>query len=171
MWDYTFEQLIECHSVNLSAKSQPQLTELFASISSPLIYFLTSSKLASVHNRLLLARSTQGLQVLNHIRSCPIIQKIHFSTSCSTSSCHQILSTGILPHWYHFTPAFDHSPFFVSTQKEDHIPCGPLLFHIAQSRYGVTWLRVCMYTVMSNSIDSPFPSALSLTDLFLLTTL
>lgn len=161
MWDYTFEQLIECHSINLlSAKSQHQLTGLFMLpfLPSPLIYFLTSSKLASAHNRLLLARFTQGLQVLNHIRSCPIIQKIHFSTSrswalpCAIKPC--LLAsyhTGItLPHL---------TAHFVSTQKEDHTPCGPLLLHTAQSRYGVTWLRVCLYTGMSNSIYSPFPSA------------
>lgn len=86
MWDYTFEQLIECHSVKLlSAKSQHQLTGLclLPFLPSPLSYFLPSSRLASAHNRLLLARFTQGLQVLNRIKSCPIIQKIHFSPSCS----------------------------------------------------------------------------------------
>lgn len=131
----------------------------------PLTYFLNNSKLASVHSRLPLAKFTQGLQVLSHIRSFPLIQKKKKKKSLQ-HFMQQTLSIGIT-----LLQLLSAPHFLSQLLKEDHIPCCLLLLHTAQSCYGLTWLKVCLYIDMSNSICSQFTYALSLTDLFHLITL
>jgi hypothetical protein len=127
----------------------------------PLTYFLNNSKLASVHSRLPLAKFTQGLQVLSHIRSFPLIQKKKKKKITST------LHAANPVYWHHFTPAFVSSSFFVSTPKRGPHSllssasphCTKLLWtHMAESLPVHRYVQLYMLTIhICFKFDRPLP--------------